>query len=78
MIKYPTSPDLSKFQAKSGREARFGLPVDVHYCKKCVISNQRPNSSMEFKAKRSDAKKTIFLIKTVFVTHVKLPKLKIA
>ena len=29
----------------------FGLPSDVRFCSKCVISNQRPNSSIEFKNK---------------------------
>ena len=29
----------------------FGLPSDVRFCTKCVISNQRPNSSIEFKNK---------------------------
>lgn len=32
-------------------EAYFGLPPDVKFCKKCVISNQRPNSSVEMKNK---------------------------
>jgi len=27
----------------------YGLPQDVQYCKRCVISNQRPNSSVEYK-----------------------------
>ena len=29
----------------------FGLPKEVKFCSKCVISNQRPNSSVEFKNK---------------------------
>ena len=29
----------------------FGLPREVKFCSKCVISNQRPNSSVEFKNK---------------------------
>ena len=28
---------------------RYGLPEKVIYCKKCVISNQRPSSVVEFK-----------------------------
>ncbi|MDA9006519.1 N-acetyl sugar amidotransferase [Litoricola sp.] len=32
-------------------EAFFGLPPDVKFCKKCVISNQRPNSAVEMKNK---------------------------
>lgn len=27
----------------------YGLPQDVRFCKKCVISNQRPNSTVEYK-----------------------------
>ncbi len=30
-------------------EARFGLPQQVVFCKRCVMSNQRPASSVEFK-----------------------------
>ena len=30
-------------------EPFFGLPKEVVFCKRCVISNQRPNSTVEFK-----------------------------
>ena len=30
-------------------EAKYGLPEKVIFCKKCVISNQRPASAVEFK-----------------------------
>jgi len=30
-------------------EAKYGLPKEVKYCVKCVMSNQRPMSSIEFK-----------------------------
>ena len=30
-------------------KALFGLPEQVVFCKRCVISNQRPNSTVEFK-----------------------------
>ena len=30
-------------------KAFFGLPSEVIFCKKCVISNQRPNSAVEMK-----------------------------
>ncbi len=30
-------------------EAKFGLPEKVIFCKRCVMSNQRPASSIEFK-----------------------------
>lgn len=30
-------------------EAKYGLPREVRYCKRCVMSNQRPASSVEFR-----------------------------
>jgi N-acetyl sugar amidotransferase len=38
-------------------EAYFGLPEEVVYCTKCVMSNQRPTSAVEFKHTK-DSKKT--------------------
>ena len=38
------------------REAFYGLPHEVTFCRRCVISNQRPSSTVEFK-NRKDAKK---------------------
>jgi N-acetyl sugar amidotransferase len=40
-------------------ETYYGLPKEVHYCKKCVISNQRPNSTVEFKHNKQSKKETI-------------------
>jgi len=40
-------------------EVYYGLPATVKFCKKCVISNQRPSSTVEFKHKHSEKKKTI-------------------
>lgn len=37
----------------------YGLPEHVFYCKKCVISNQRPSSVVEFKNNPKDKKPTI-------------------
>lgn len=39
--------------------AYFGLPEEVVFCKHCVISNQRPSSSVEFKHKHNEKKATI-------------------
>jgi len=41
-------------------DAFYGLPKEVVFCKKCVISNQRPGSVVEFKNKKTDKKPTIF------------------
>lgn len=40
-------------------KAYYGLPSEVKYCKRCVMSNQRPSSVVEFKHKAADAKPTI-------------------
>ncbi len=37
-------------------EAKYGLPPEVRFCKRCVISNQRPSSAVEFRH-RADSKK---------------------
>lgn len=40
-------------------EAYYGLPNEVKFCKKCVISNQRPSSTIEFKNEKGEKKKVI-------------------
>ena len=40
-------------------ENKYGLPLDVKFCKKCVMSNQRPASAVEFKHKASSKKTTM-------------------
>ena len=37
----------------------YGLKKDVQYCKSCVISNQRPNSELEYKHTSQTKKRTI-------------------
>lgn len=44
-------------------EVKYGLPPVVQYCRKCVISNQRPSSAVEFKHSKSTKKQTISLDK---------------
>lgn len=39
--------------------ARYGLPEEVKFCTKCVISNQRPSSTVEFQARVDEQKSTI-------------------
>ena len=51
---------LEKFGQMDGDlEAKYGLPTDVKFCKSCVISNQRPNSAVEFQHTSDTKKKTI-------------------
>ena len=38
----------------------YGLPEEIKFCKKCVISNQRPNNVVEFKSKDNQKKGIAF------------------
>jgi len=40
-------------------EAKYGLPHDVKFCKRCVMSNQRPVSEIEFKHTIETRKRTM-------------------
>lgn len=40
-------------------EAKYGLPAKVKFCKHCVISNQRPNSTVEYEHTKTSKKQTI-------------------
>lgn len=61
MDKFPAQRviDYSKYGRSNLLEAKYGLPHQVSYCVRCVISNQRPNSAVEFEHKRDSKKQTI-------------------
>ncbi|MEP7225720.1 MAG: N-acetyl sugar amidotransferase [Gemmatimonadales bacterium] len=40
-------------------EVRYGLPREVKFCTRCVISNQRPNSTVEYQHTGDSKKETI-------------------
>jgi len=57
---YPNKVDLKIYSKNSNKlPAYYGLNKEVKFCKKCVISNQRPNSTVEFKNNPLEQKKTI-------------------
>ena len=59
-IKYPDSIDFSKFNKEQYQtETKYGLPSEVLYCRDCVVSNQRPNSAVEYKHTKESKKATI-------------------
>lgn len=59
-ILYPSPVDLSLFAPDADVSiTKYGLPREVEYCTKCVISNQRPNSAVEYTHTRDSKKKTI-------------------
>ena len=43
------------------REAYYGLPKHVQFCKECVMSNQKPNSCYEFEHTIKSIKKTMVI-----------------
>lgn len=62
MKKYPKeiSVNLDDYDKDNDQpESKFGLPKKVIFCKKCVISNQRPNSAIEYAHNINTVKKTI-------------------
>ncbi|MEJ6981629.1 N-acetyl sugar amidotransferase [Pedobacter sp. P351] len=44
---------------KGNLEAYYGLPQDVKFCEKCVMSNQRPASTVEFRHTKDSKKVTM-------------------
>ncbi len=40
-------------------QTKYGLPEKVIFCSRCVISNQRPNSAVEYKHTKDSKKETI-------------------
>jgi N-acetyl sugar amidotransferase len=60
MIPYPKKINIEDFKKdKKNNNTKYGLPKNVIYCKNCVISNQRPNSTVEFFNNKNQKKKTI-------------------
>ena len=56
----PKMKDVSQYRADAVEpETFYGLPRDVRFCRSCVISNQRPNSAVEFSHTRDTKKATI-------------------
>ena len=59
-IEYPSPVDLTRFtRSHTNLEVFYGLPSEVKYCSKCVISNQRPNSAVEYDHTSITKKQTI-------------------
>jgi N-acetyl sugar amidotransferase len=45
--------------SRQDRRALYGLPSEVRFCRSCVISNQRPNSAVEYEHTIATPKATI-------------------
>ncbi len=60
IINYPESVNVSDFLSTNKTpKTKYGLPSEVKFCKQCVISNQRPNSAIEFNHTPQSKKHTI-------------------
>lgn len=60
IVRYPTAADLSRFAMNREQpEALYGLPKEVKFCRRCVISNQRPSSVVEYKKAKEAKQETI-------------------
>ncbi len=60
IIKKPQPIDKNNYISNIlNPEVFYGLPNQVKFCKKCVISNQRPNSAVEYKHTKKTKKLTI-------------------
>ncbi len=52
--------NLNEFEPALGpHPTKFGLPSEVKFCKTCVVSNQRPNSDVEYQHSSGTKKATI-------------------
>ena len=54
----------------------FGLPNKVVFCKKSLVSNQRPNSAIEFNTSKKQIKKTLFIDKNGISDSWKYSRIK--
>lgn len=59
-IRRPLPLNLESFHPSAETpDPKYGLPSEVKFCSRCVISNQRPNSAVEFQHDRQSRKLTI-------------------
>jgi len=61
MNRYPRHReiDFEQFKQQDPKTTRYGLPLNVSFCATCVISNQRPNSAVEYAHTKDSKKLTI-------------------
>lgn len=52
--------DINKYApGLKNPERKYGLPASIEFCTQCAVSNQRPNSAVEFQHTENTKKKTI-------------------
>ncbi len=50
---------MTQLEKENKTQAKYGLPERVIFCKRCVMSNQRPSSSLEYKHSRTYQHRTL-------------------
>ena len=76
-IKKPKKINYGKFNNDSNQGiSKYNLPTNVRYCEKCVISNQRPSSSVEFLSSKDNKKTTINFDKNGVCDACRLAEIK--
>jgi len=68
--------DISQRRGSDGLVAKYGLPVEVKFCRKCVLSNQRPQPTGEFKFRPDSRKETTFFDNAGVCTACRYAELK--
>ena len=58
-MKIPPEMQTKFNMPEDQREQKYGLPKEIKFCSRCVISNQRPNSAVEFQHTAESKKETI-------------------
>jgi hypothetical protein len=60
IYRIPAQVDKSRYKSDENQlEVKYGLPLEVKFCRDCVISNQRPNSAHEYLHTKETKKTTI-------------------
>ncbi len=60
LIPYPKAVDFADYEVPAeNARVLYGLPRNVQFCVRCVISNQRPNSAVEYQHTKATLKATI-------------------
>jgi len=75
---YPKAIDKTPFHESQPKQALYGLPINVKFCRSCVISNQRPSSTAEFKNDGKAPKQLINFDEYNFCDAYKVKELKSA
>ncbi len=59
-IRVPEPVNFERYApALTAPERKYGLPAHVEFCRNCIISNQRPNSAIEYEHTKTTKKATI-------------------